>query len=281
VSFEADSVFLPQLRFLLAIPPEVDVKIERFSDSAGTYVTLDSDNPAIYKQLYRAAKAKLKLRLKVTVIQTSTVDGEPSAVGMGEQRPERSTTPTQPPSNGYLLALKSFPPSRPAFQNLCRIPGAFEMNNATTETLVDPPPELAQHDVLGQPPMTVPRFIDLDSGAFSIDCNHCHQPIPNEHYHCGICEKGDFDLCPSCLESGVRCDGEGHWLIKRLIRNGTIIPSVTTTHPPRKPTASAPSTTARLDDLSTPTSPTHDEGERTCNGCIRRTYPPFFVSGAH
>lgn len=40
---------------------------ERFSDSAGAYVVLDSANPQVYKTLFRAAKAKLKLRLKATV----------------------------------------------------------------------------------------------------------------------------------------------------------------------------------------------------------------------
>ena len=40
---------------------------ERYSDSAAAFVRLDSDNAGVYKQLYRAAKAKLKLRIKATV----------------------------------------------------------------------------------------------------------------------------------------------------------------------------------------------------------------------
>ena len=40
---------------------------ERFSDSAGAYIKLDSHNPSVYKQLYRAAKAKLKLRIRATI----------------------------------------------------------------------------------------------------------------------------------------------------------------------------------------------------------------------
>jgi next to BRCA1 gene 1 protein len=59
-----------QLRHLLGIPITQDILLERFSDSAGAYITLDSTNPSIYKQLYRAAKAKLKLRIKLTVIDT-------------------------------------------------------------------------------------------------------------------------------------------------------------------------------------------------------------------
>ena len=56
-----------QLRHLLAIKPEQTVVFERFSDSAGGFITLDPKNPQVFKTLIRAAKAKLKLRLKATV----------------------------------------------------------------------------------------------------------------------------------------------------------------------------------------------------------------------
>ena len=56
-----------RLRHLLAIKPDQTVIFERFSDSAGGYITLDSNNPQVFKTLIRAAKAKLKLRLKATV----------------------------------------------------------------------------------------------------------------------------------------------------------------------------------------------------------------------
>jgi next-to-BRCA1 protein 1 len=60
-----------QLRALLTIPEGQEVLFERYSDSAASYVTLDPTNPAVYKQLYRAAKAKLKLRIKATLIYPS------------------------------------------------------------------------------------------------------------------------------------------------------------------------------------------------------------------
>lgn len=43
--------------------------VERYSDSAAAFVLLDSTNMAVYKQLYRAAKAKSKLKLRVTVLE--------------------------------------------------------------------------------------------------------------------------------------------------------------------------------------------------------------------
>lgn len=66
---------LPEkLRDALSIPVTQDIVLERFSDSAGAYITLDSCNPSVYKQLYRAAKAKLKLRIKVSTVNTPPAD---------------------------------------------------------------------------------------------------------------------------------------------------------------------------------------------------------------
>lgn len=56
-----------QLRAGLQIRDDEQVVFERYSDSAAAYVTLDSSAPAVYKTLFRAAKAKLKLRLRATV----------------------------------------------------------------------------------------------------------------------------------------------------------------------------------------------------------------------
>ena len=64
-----------QLRTLLQIPSNQNVTFERYSDSASAYIKLDSNNPAVYKQLYRAAKAKLKLRIRANV---STIPTEPA-----------------------------------------------------------------------------------------------------------------------------------------------------------------------------------------------------------
>lgn len=57
-----------QLKELLSVPTDQTVVFERYSDSASSWVKLDAANIAVYKQLYRAAKAKLKLRIKATVV---------------------------------------------------------------------------------------------------------------------------------------------------------------------------------------------------------------------
>lgn len=72
---------LPEkLRLNLGIPSTTDVVFERYSDSAASFVVLDPNNPSVYKQLYRAAKAKLKLRLRVTVKDSSPMVPHPATV---------------------------------------------------------------------------------------------------------------------------------------------------------------------------------------------------------
>lgn len=71
---------------------------------------------------------------------------------------------------------------------------------------------------------------------FTICCNNCEEAIPDSHWHCGICDMGDFDLCGDCVEKGNLCDNEDHWLIKRFVKDGKVIPSTTETIGPKKPT---------------------------------------------
>ncbi|KAB8294837.1 hypothetical protein EYC80_006798 [Monilinia laxa] len=79
-----------KLRYLLAIPPTSEAIFERYSDSAAAFIVLDATNPSVYKQLYRAAKAKLKLRLKVTVKDKEPVMPKPATVEDEEPLPTKS-----------------------------------------------------------------------------------------------------------------------------------------------------------------------------------------------
>lgn len=74
---------------------------------------------------------------------------------------------------------------------------------------------------------------------------------------------GDFDLCPSCIEAGITCDGEDHWLIKRMIMNGKVCSSNTETLPSKKPEPVA---------AVKPEPVTDEEDLRTCNSCIIRKF---------
>lgn len=75
------------------------------------------------------------------------------------------------------------------------------------------------------------------NGMFCIDCNHCGRSIANAHYHCSICENGDYDLCLQCVGAGASCRGEDHWLIKRTVKDGVVTNSTTETIAPRDQSA--------------------------------------------
>ena len=98
---------------------------------------------------------------------------------------------------------------------------------------------------------------------FSVYCNNCEAAIPDEHYHCSTCDDGDFDLCQSCVENGNTCKDDGHWLIKRFVKNGKVINSTTETISPKpKPATSESKTTlVATEELTAAT--------RTCNSCIQ------------
>jgi next to BRCA1 gene 1 protein len=146
----------------------------------------------------------------------------------------------------------------------------MSLGNATNETLVTPA-KLGRAKATDKeipPKPTSPRngnlrqSQDFLSGAFCIDCNNCGKSIPDEHYHCGICDEGDFDLCSSCIAADVTCDGEGHWLIKRRIQNGLLVNSVTETIAPKKWQEEKFTEDNKGNMKATHYAP------RTCNSCI-------------
>ena len=92
-----------------------EVLFERYSDSAAAFVRLDPNNAAVFKQLYRAAKAKLKLRIRATVLSPS-VDEAPVAVEgsipVDDARPAETNRPHDPVvgSTTVSTVATAFPP---------------------------------------------------------------------------------------------------------------------------------------------------------------------------
>lgn len=239
----------------MQIPITADVQFERYSDSAGTYVVLDSNNPAIYKQLYRAAKAKLKLRLKATI--TRPKPAEDTRTVQDKSMPESAKR------NTYLDTVLSKPQSDVTYFK------PFEVL-ASDKTPQPPKEDIKREKELSR--ATLPTTHDFCPSPFSIDCNHCGRSVANEHYHCGKCELGDFDLCPACIEQGVTCDGEDHWLIKRTIMNGKVYSSNTETLPSKKSTPK-PIVEVKAEPVA------EEEDQRTCNSCIvRKSCRPRAIS---
>jgi hypothetical protein len=179
-----------------------------------------------------------------------TVLSQPLASGLPRSPRPFELLPDLKPLTSSKVKEAVMTPQEPtrSSQSTARMPGAF----CSAEPYSEPTGRVYRS--------TAPCFGDY-TGTFSIDCNSCNKSIPNEHYHCSICEKGDFDLCQKCIDNGTTCNGDDHWLIKRFIRNGIIIPSVTETCAPRKAKQEKPS--MHIPGIA-------DYEERTCNSCLIR-----------
>jgi next-to-BRCA1 protein 1 len=140
--------------------------------------------------------------------------------------------------------------------------------------------ELALRIKETQPAPAYAKTVSPAACSWSVFCNACDRPMANEHYHCNICDDGDYDLCETCVKDGAHCPGEGHWLIKRFVSNGQVINSTTEKLTPKSPVAPEPASVqpeipgAFTESVEEPTVEEHveeDEYEpvRTCNSCVR------------
>lgn len=275
-----------QLRQLLAIKPEQTVVFERFSDSAGGYITLDPNNPQVFKTLIRAAKAKLKLRLKATV---SPLPEPPVAEAPAMSEEKTKHKPLEPvivrtPSYQAVPRLSAAIDGRSVGTGIFQ----FREARASQQTLVDTPEAPVPHPFTEtkseavKPSAPAPKglvfrtrqpalAVSATGHPWSVYCNECDVPMADTHFHCNICDGGDYDLCETCVASGKLCPGEEHWLIKRSIKDGKVISSTTERISPRqvKPepieiTKEVPGAfTDETKTLAEPLPPT-----RTCNSCV-------------
>nr|POF01001.1 protein nbr1 like [Quercus suber] len=282
-----------KLRQHLAVKPEQIAVFERFSDSAGGFIILDPSNPQVFKTLMRAAKAKLKLRLKATVTPVEKP---------GSNQPEMAED-----KSAKLNAIDSIlrkptddkhtQNGSDAFDRRSNIgSGIFQFRESQaharasqqtvvedTETVV-PQPSSVEKDMhalnskvsrlslhareIAAPVIARPVI------PWSVYCNECDKTMPDSHFHCSICDGGDYDLCQECVSSGKLCPGEGHWLVKRFFQDGKVVSSSTERVSPRpRPTEIGQTAEAAVrmpgaftDDTKaviTPELPT-----RTCNSCV-------------
>lgn len=293
----------------------------------------------MYKQLYRAAKAKLKLRIRATLVTDGeTLDTKhadapqggpveclhsqrfvPASKSDDEAKADLSSQPTPAATETTPVNNVTAPVNRPipavqAKESLQRQAYDLYMNSITTPSLHDAfvqrfgsernlpipaqalakssmpmkqekaegGPVLEPHraypscfwELAGVPPNQNEKVRAGDHalnihGSYSVFCNECDRAIPGAHYHCGICDDGDFDLCQSCVDSGVLCGVEGHWLIKRVVRDGKVMNSTTETIAPKsikvekekEMPGAYRSSVKDDDDVEVET--------RTCNSCVR------------
>ncbi len=101
--------------------------------------------------------------------------------------------------------------------------------------------------------------------------------MENEHFHCGICDGGDYDLCPACVDLGVHCPGTDHWMVKRFVKNGCVVNSTTQRIAPKgKAEEHHPVPGAFTDEKQSVTYA--EEPTRTCNCCVKILSEKEFVT---
>ena len=281
-----------QLRHLLGIKPEQTVVFERFSDSAGGYITLDTNNPQVYKTLIRAAKAKLKLRLKATVtpLPEKEQSEEPkTAQEKPAQRPMepvivRSPVYQNSPRDSTALDRRSvgsgifqFREARASQQTLVdtsEAPVPHPFNHQDNKTFFDKLAEQGIQRGLAFRSREPVAAVNGTGHPWSVYCNECDVVMADAHFHCSICDGGDYDLCERCVAGGKLCPGEGHWLIKRFIKDGKVISSTTERISPRTKKAvqvSEPDVEKDIPGAFTDETKTLAEPQiptRTCNSCV-------------
>ncbi|KAI1497107.1 hypothetical protein F5X99DRAFT_34059 [Biscogniauxia marginata] len=378
-----------KLRLFLHIPITTAATIERYSDSAASYVVLDPTNISIYKQLYRAAKAKQKLKLRVTTYVEPEAEAETEAEESSGPKPvtiedvpdvepknvvesaPRAPSPvpvpsarSEPPAGTMdTIAAPQVPGEFPEFIKQWRARGMprihlrrnadnVEVIDFINQTSVSDPvvtmepyggsssldsslPSTEQYrfsqaaaklsfttlireacdrehssaaadatpkseEVKASEPAT-PREVEKKDTVeedkitsikrpFTVCCNSCDRAVPNAHFHCSICDDGDFDLCQDCVNRGITCYGEDHWLIKRVMSHGQMMSSTTHIAPKsQRPTSSkqnVPQTA--FTEVSLPLRPIVERGTlaptwstaynaRTCNCCVQEFPEKEFV----
>lgn len=231
-----------KLKEMLAIPEHEDVIFERWSDSAASYVELDSNKPAVYKQLYRAAKAKLKLRIKVTHPVPEAPVPEPFNSNNSTETllPPYASTTHLPNTSSTLTestVSTSVPLEKVSEAVVAYLEGEEGRSKLRTTIGEEVEKEMEKRSVLAQsvanlavpsaPAVEVkPKMREVAiKQVYAVYCNICSANVESVHYHCGVCDSGDFDLCEKCVEEGKHCENAEHWMIKRTIVNGEVISS--------------------------------------------------------
>ncbi|KAF2798124.1 hypothetical protein K505DRAFT_121564 [Melanomma pulvis-pyrius CBS 109.77] len=286
-----------KLRALLQLRSEDEVVFERYSDSAGAYVTLDSDKPQVYKTLFRAAKAKLKLRLRATIPgqEFGPLPSGPVFEHQGSSLHRMSADTLAPQVVAQVAPVIAHSPMPPPPLSTYKKPEVETAQVSPVSPLMS-----KKADVEGEAPLPHPFtarqnfFSNLANATQNADlafrpkeptsqsswvvfCNNCNQPMEDAHFHCSICDHGDYDLCPSCVDSGIHCPGAGHWMVKRFVKDGSVVNSTTERVGPKsKP--EKPEVEQNIPGAFTKPAFVEDEPTRTCNCCVKVMSEKEFVT---
>lgn len=101
--------------------------------------------------------------------------------------------------------------------------------------------------------------------------------MEDEHYHCSVCDGGDYDLCPACVDTGIHCPGSGHWMVKRFVKNGCVVNSTTQRIAPKVKAGDTQEIPGAYTDEKQSVV-CDEEPTRTCNCCVKSLPENEFVT---
>ena len=255
------------MRELLQVPANQTLILERFSDSSAAFVPVDIRTPSSYKQLFRAAKAKLKLRLRASLKEVSSQpNAQASSTTLVPTTPKAEEMPAEPKVHAAPAQAPTLPPLSQMLNGVADSGWTSFAAAASTPYTVPSPTSTSTEKASFSHPLVTPFWL--------VCCNKCDKQVTNEHYHCSICDGGDFDLCESCVSAGAVCDGEGHWMIKRTMKSGKFVSSTTEKIAPKPRRTASPKHSSMPGTFNTGVKPTTatEASERICNACIRRKF---------
>jgi serine/threonine protein kinase len=96
---------------------------------------------------------------------------------------------------------------------------------------IDPKRRITAHEALQHPFLrqngNEKRKIrqPLPATGSRIFCDVCQKKILDIdlHFHCTICQNGNFGICEDCIAKGDHCKDKTHSLVKRVIKDGEIV----------------------------------------------------------
>lgn len=239
------SVFQEKIRELLALPPTQKVQFERYSDSAARFIVLDPENTAVYKQLFRAAKAKLKLRIRLTTVADDAPPENNDPADRISLPPSYSTTSLhQPPLPTAAPAVEPAHLDEVVARAVTSYCSSADFTSQLRDTVREEVEKVEKAETAEKQSLEMADLINLSRSSeslgtkpdvellgqplhqthvncsYAIYCNACNGTINGLHYHCETCDGGDYDLCVRCVEENTHCYDTSHLLTKRDIIGG-------------------------------------------------------------
>ena len=203
--------------------------------------------------------------------QSESLKGEASERSGRDSGEDTVDTRSEPKQSGEQRPGDEAPIPKPFTVHTGMLRSTFRISRLEKLICVDTTSSVEVHPSESRPLSLQSKNTHLCS--WSVYCNICGKSMLDAHFHCTVCEDGDYDLCEECVEGGRHCPGQGHWLIKRNVIDGKFVSSVTEKVPPKakgEAERGVPGAFDVGDEKGVEKSDTEAVPQRACNACIER-----------